>query len=84
MTNLEKMNELVNEKASKYEIVGWAHMNRIWVVDLPVTSPFESMKASVLAFCRTKDFEETDGDETAKWNRFLDHEYIPELMEVNQ
>lgn len=73
MTNLEKMNQLVNEDASKQTIVNWAYMNRVWLCDLPYHKEFECMKSSVDSFI---DAGEYGGDETENWNKFLDAEYV--------
>lgn len=72
MTNYEKMLELTGARATREDIVKWAYMNRVWVLEMAEDEPFEPMKASVEAFM--KDGYSDDEDEN--WERFLDCEYV--------
>ena len=75
MTNLEKMNQLVGDEASKDLIIKWAYMNRILVYDLHFEDEFEEMESSVHNFMSTKFFMEND-DEFKLWDKFLDSDYV--------
>lgn len=73
MTNLEKINELVQSSADKEQIVNWAYMNRILVVNLADEPEFEHLKNSVDVFIQKEPYSD---DEFENWGRFLDSEFI--------
>ena len=74
VTNLEKMNELVEANASKKEIMKWAEMNRLWLSDLPyVTADLRPMGISIDNFMSG---EKHLRDESEIWSDFLDSEYL--------
>jgi len=74
MTNLEKMIELTGHEADKKQVMEWAYMNRIWVLDLQDHDPFQTMEASVNHWIENNAY---CGDEHENWPRFLDAEYVP-------
>jgi hypothetical protein len=74
MTNLEKMNELVNSDATKKQVIEWAYMNRIWLADLPEEKGFFEMQKSVDSFLKS---EKTLRGEHEMWEDFLDAQFIP-------
>lgn len=80
MTNLEKMNELVNEPGDyddKKDIKDWAYVNRVWLDYLPKHDEFRSMENSVKAFKETDFFKKNKMmDEFEVWDKFLDAEYV--------
>ncbi|STO12752.1 Uncharacterised protein [[Flavobacterium] thermophilum] len=76
MTNLEKMNELVGSNANKDQIIRWAYMNRIHVVELPLEEEFECMQQSVDTFCESEDFQNYIDDEFKLWEKFLEAKYV--------
>lgn len=73
MTNLGKMNELVEANASEDDVVGWACMNRIWLVDLPLEDEFVSMKKSVDVFMKQ---EKELRYEHEMWRDFLKAKFV--------
>ena len=73
MTNLQKINELVDAESSKEQVISWAYMNRIWLSGLPEEEEFASMKASVDDFMSKKTELRTEYD---MWDNFLDREFI--------
>lgn len=76
MTNLEKMNELVGTNASKKEIVTWAYMNRIALIDLPCEKEFANMDKSVEAFHKTNDWFNDSEGERKNWEKFLESKFV--------
>lgn len=76
MTNLEKMNELMNSDVDKQKIINWAYMNRIPVAILPLEDGFEAMENSVDDFIRSEEYAENFEDEHKLWNLFLERKYI--------
>lgn len=74
MTNLEKMNNLVRQNATKQQIKEWAYMNRILVCVLDLEQEFEPMANSVKAFMDTDEFKQCK-DEHEVWDKFLDAEF---------
>jgi hypothetical protein len=79
MTNLEKMNELVGASADKKQVMKWAYMNRVWLIDLPYEPEFSAMDESIKNFLNEYEYS---GDEDKNWDRFLDMEYIPPKAKV--
>lgn len=75
ITNLEKMNELVNSNVAKDIIAHWAYMNRIHICDLEYEEEFQSMKNSIDHFIEKHQYPAID-DEHVAWSLFLDEEYI--------
>lgn len=73
MTNLEKMNEIVGTAATKEQVVQWAYMNRIHVLNLDLEPEFECMKKSVENFYNNT--EVFSADEFKNWDNFLLSEY---------
>ena len=74
MTNLEKMRELTGHNATKEQVMDWAYMNRVLVLELADEEPFESMSKSVESFLRKHDIV----DEHQNWSAFLDAEWVPQ------
>ncbi|MGD6876900.1 hypothetical protein [Bacillus infantis] len=75
MTNLEKMNKLVDSNANKEQIKKWAYMNRILVESLQFEGEFEEMESSINAFMETDAYFDVH-DELKLWDNFLDAEYV--------
>lgn len=75
MTNLEKMKELVGSNATKEQIVNWAYMNRITVMELAFEEEFIWLENSVNHFIEEYDYHSKD-DEHDAWNAFLDAGYV--------
>lgn len=76
MTNLEKMNQLVNSNATKEKITNWAYANRICVGDLPYEEEFNSMKNSFEMFLESKFYIDNSDDEFKLWREFLDRKFV--------
>lgn len=74
MTNLEKMNELTESRATKEQIKNWAYFNRIHVCSLYLDEEsFATLENSVEHFVNSDLFGE---DEFKNWEHFLDSEFI--------
>lgn len=84
MTNYEKMIALVASPATPKDIVDWAYINRICLVDLPSEPEFACMEASVDKFFETHNpFNDAQGEEQV-WREFLSCQYVEAVSHVDK
>ena len=77
MTNGDKMREVKSANSSDEQILNWAYMNRVYLIDLLGTlddPDFSCMEYSIKEFLKDNP-DHVYGDQRAAWKDFLPAEY---------